>query len=113
MTRISPASAGDFVCLRKESVVTVYLDEYVRSEDEEQIIEALCEICTRVGEYHKNQYAADCFCRNSALAKEAGWTFQFEQHILQWINLAVEEKMLRDGEPESRWIGIEEEDDDE
>lgn len=61
----------------------------------EEIIEALCKLCSTVGtEVFDNKYAHDCFCHKNTCPFE----FNFDKLILDYIKEAVQEKMTRERE---------------
>ena len=75
------------------------------NNDSQQIIKELCEQANKVGQYFNHQYAHDCFCivPHGMTSVEYNKHFQFEDKILDFIKVAIHEKMERDGKPKDKW----------
>lgn len=67
--------------------------------DRQDVLARLCNIGRIVGgEHYRNEYAADCFCREAAVGGYR-MSFQYDDIVLDFIEAAVREKMERDGSP--------------
>jgi len=57
-----------------------------------EVIEKLCEICSRVNEKHFEwDYKSDCFCVENKCSPG-----EFDEQIIEFISDAVDEKIKRD-----------------
>ena len=57
-----------------------------------EVVKELCKIMCAVGEAHDNKYSYDCVCDDTQWVN-----FCVEKSITDFIKLAVEEKLVRDG----------------
>lgn len=57
----------------------------------QEVLEKLCEICTRVNEKHFDwDYKSDCFCGDNKYSPG-----EFDEEIIDFISEAVDEKILK------------------
>ena len=58
----------------------------------QEVIERLCALCEEVGDLFNYKYPVDCFCRKDP---PSGFTYQFSEKILEFIEKAIREKIKK------------------